>query len=332
MDLRFENKRLMPGKVTTARALLCILLLAGLAQAGTNLRVHKVTLTACENPAICETVETRLLRVLNSLDDINALKDDCTNSGLSSLEDLHSKTQFYCVNVLYESHLVNIISGGYEVRGIRVRVPMGATKGNPDRHLVFSFNRELLITDVRFAIPKRNRDAIMGEGTKLQDFANRQKILHFVEVFCTAYNRKDIDYLRRAFSDDALIIVGRVLEKAPEQTDMLHQSSLSREKIRFVKLSKEQYMTGLERVFRNNDFLKVDFDSLEVSQHESVQEVYGVTLKQRWSSSTYSDTGYLFLMIEFMDENQPIVHVRTWQPDRFPDGNLVQLGDFIVVP
>jgi hypothetical protein len=38
-------------------------------------------------------------------------------------------------------------------------------------------------------------------------------------------------------------------------------------------------------------------------------------------SSTYSDTGYLFLMVDMNDAKQPIIKVRTWQPERDPNIN-----------
>ena len=45
--------------------------------------------------------------------------------------------------------------------------------------------------------------------------------------------------------------------------------------------------------------------------------IFGVTLKQHWNSSNYSDVGYLFLMINFEDEMNPSIQVRTWQPDKY---------------
>ena len=46
-------------------------------------------------------------------------------------------------------------------------------------------------------------------------------------------------------------------------------------------------------------------------------DIFGVTLKQHWNSSNYSDVGYLFLMINFEDEMNPTIQVRTWQPDKY---------------
>ena len=59
--------------------------------------------------------------------------------------------------------------------------------------------------------------------------------------------------------------------------------------------------------------------------------LYGVTLKQRWTSSTYSDTGYVFLLLDFADPDYPLIHVRSWQPERFDDGSIISLQDFEII-
>ncbi|MCI6830321.1 MAG: hypothetical protein MR924_13905, partial [Prevotella sp.] len=63
--------------------------------------------------------------------------------------------------------------------------------------------------------------------------------------------------------------------------------------------------------------------------------MYGVRLHQSWKSSTYSDEGYLFLLWEFPEDgSDPIIHVRTWQPEivggtrQKPDDNISTLGGF----
>ena len=66
-------------------------------------------------------------------------------------------------------------------------------------------------------------------------------------------------------------------------------------------------------------------------RHHKIPEIYGVKLKQKWQSDSYSDTGYLFLMIDFINPDKPLIHVRTWQPEKFPDGSVISLGDFEII-
>ena len=308
-----------------------VCLAGGSAAGGSGLRVEKVELSGCSDTSLCGEIQVRLVDILSMADAAGDLSMLFTDEGAECWTSLRKETGFYCVNVLYEARLLNLPGGGYEVRGVRVRVEMGNTRGNPDQYLVFTFDDDLLVSDVRFAIESHHYERLLQDGERLGDFANRQKILHFIEVFRTAYNRRDIEYLRRTYSDDALIVVGRVLKVAPEQPDMLQKSLLTRDQIRFVKLSKAQYLDNLERVFDNNDFIKVTFDEVEVVRHDSLIEIYGVTLRQRWESSRYSDEGYLFLMIDFLDKDRPLIHVRTWQPEKFPDGSVISLYDFNII-
>lgn len=293
--------------------------------------VTKVILTGSDGSTVPLKIQENLTLILNNLNNIKENKTYFTKEGLTQFIDLYEKSEFKCINVLYNGKLINLQNGGYEVRGIRVRVNMKTTKGNPDQFLVFTFNSNLIIEDVNFAMEKHLYERIIEDGIKLKDFAHRQKIIHFIEIFRTAYNRKDIEYLEKAYSDDALIIVGRVLETAPEQPEMLEKSYLSKDQIIFVKKSKEEYISSLRNVFSTNDFIKVDFESLNIIRHDSILDIYGVTLKQRWKSSNYSDEGFLFLMIDFADEDSPLIHVRTWQPEKFPDGSVISLYDFNIV-
>ena len=36
-------------------------------------------------------------------------------------------------------------------------------------------------------------------------------------------------------------------------------------------------------------------------------------------------------MVDFMDEAEPIIHVRAWQPDKFNDGSTISIYDFEII-
>ena len=44
--------------------------------------------------------------------------------------------------------------------------------------------------------------------------------------------------------------------------------------------------------------------------------------------SSYGDTDYLFLMIDLNQPQRPVIHVRTWQPEKDPDFGLIDLSFF----
>jgi hypothetical protein len=226
-------------------------------------------------------------------------------------------------------------TGKYEVRGLQVRVRMGDTIAEKEsdlyQELVFLLNGRCFIENVNFALEKHHYRSKQFIGLDAEDRIHRRQILDFIEDFRTAHNRKDKIYLERAYSDDALIIVGRVLQNKENGDDFLQTSSLGAEKIQFIKLKKREYIERLEKAFEVNSFVRVTFEEIEVIRHRIYPEIYGVRLKQRWNSSTYSDEGYLFIMIDFKDQDRPLIHVRSWQPEPFSDGSLVGLNDFEII-
>ena len=168
----------------------------------------------------------------------------------------------------------------------------------------------------------------------LEDYFRRQIILDFVENYRTSYNRKDLDYIESVFSDNALIITGKVIREKPKSDYAMR--SLSTEKIVYQKRTKKEYIQNLKKVFAGNKYINVVFDEVEVIQHPKLTDIYGVTLKQEWNTTRYRDVGFVFLMIDFQDENNPLIQVRTWQPEKV-DGKVLNrdevfsLGDFAIV-
>jgi hypothetical protein len=178
---------------------------------------------------------------------------------------------------------------------------------------------------------KHHYQRLLEEGEKLDDMVFRHQALSFLENFRTAHNRKDLDFLIKTYSDNALIIVGRVLEEKEDQGDFLESSMLADNQIEFIKLSKKEYIERLRNVFKLNSFVRVIFDDVQIIRHSKYQEIYGLKLRQRWNSSNYSDEGYLFIMMDFENKDQPVIHVRAWQPQPFEDGTVVGLGDFRII-
>ena len=63
-----------------------------------------------------------------------------------------------------------------------------------------------------------------------------------------------------------------------------------------------------------------------------------MTLKQYWHTDRYQDEGYLFLLIDFRDSDNPQIQVRTWQPYKDNTGKILvnkkdvfHLGSFRIV-
>ena len=74
----------------------------------------------------------------------------------------------------------------------------------------------------------------------------RQMILDYVEQFRTAYNTKDIAFLEQIFSDDALIITGKVVKSVPSEMN----NFMPQDKVVYNKQSKKRYYCQWNKIIR----------------------------------------------------------------------------------
>jgi len=226
-------------------------------------------------------------------------------------------------------------SHGYQVRGIPIDIAE-ADENEKRQELTVDFLSNGKICNVAIAIDMHRYDQIMAEKSSDIDYTRRQVIIDFVENFRTAYNRKDIKLLNSVFSDKALIITGKVVSEKPNSD--IDRLTLKNNKVVYIKQTKQEYIQKLTRIFKLNNFVNVKFEDIDVVQHPKYDDIYGVTLKQYWHTSHYSDEGYLFLMIDFRDADKPLIQVRTWQPYKNNVGQVItkkedvyHLGSFRIV-
>ncbi len=298
----------------------------------------RIILESSGSPLINRSISKALTAVLQEVNKIAAgsgnlerIEEYCTAEGFKALTKLVDGTGFFSTIPEYHAPILETLTDKFEVRGIKVKVNMGDTEGDDIEELVFVLNSHLFIDDIHFAIEEHHYNRLMGEGRQLKDLLMRQKILDFLEEFRTAHNRKDIEYLEKAYSDQALIIVGKILKKQKGGGDFLQSSTLDKDQVKFIRLSKREYLDRLRQVFKLNSFVSVTFEGLDVRIHSKYPDIYGIQVKQRWRSSNYSDEGHLFVMMDFQELDNPIIHVRAWQPQPFSNGTVVGLGDFKII-
>ena len=210
-------------------------------------------------------------------------------------------------------------NSGYQVRNIPLILmpinPNDVSEGEDYQEAVVSFDKQGNLVSFYLSISMNLYMNVVRESKEVTDLRRRQLILDYVEQFRTAYNQKDLDFLEAVFSDDALIITGKVIKRTTGDGIRLP------DKIEYKKQSKREYLSRLAVVFQNNKQIRVTFDEIEVMRHPGHKDFYGVTLHQGYSSDRYHDDGYLFLLWDFRNEDYPQIHVRTWQPDSYnPDG------------
>lgn len=212
-------------------------------------------------------------------------------------------------------------------------IPMSFTfKSNNHRtfteNVVLHINTDQKITAVAFALEKQAADDIFYHKGNWGDDI-KQTLVNFLETYKTAYALERIDYLKSIFSDNALIITGSIL-KVKDTRDVRFGKDI----VKYTKQTKDQYMRNLERCFKSNEFVNIKFSENVVkkgglrennNQEGRQLDVFGIQVKQDYYSSSYGDTGYLFLLVDMEDDNHPVIHVRTWQPEKdskFANGRI----------
>ena len=288
------------------------------------------------NAAIKSKMENAVSRMLN---EINAAQSAGRSLNFSAMGNLDTRVQqsmamlwenspFICTDDDIVEHCITTGSG-YQVRNIPLMMkPTGEREFGEDEYqeAVISFDKQGNVESFYLSISMNLYMNVIKSNMELTDLRRRQLILDYVEQFRTAYNQKDINFLNQVFSDDALIITGKVITTK-------HREGFTSQKIQYNKQSKEQYIKNLRGIFARNSYIKVTFDEIEVMRHPVNPNFYGVTLLQGWTSGKYHDDGYLFLLWDFTNENAPQIHVRTWQPDKIggkalPKDEVFSLSDF----
>jgi len=192
--------------------------------------------------------------------------------------------------------------------------------------IVFVVKESGKIHDINFSLSQIAINDILSKDERFATEEEKFFLIRFMENYKTAYCLKRIDYIEKIFDNDALIIIGNVLKKSPK-TDSYY-SNLSNEEVEYQKLTKSEYMNRLKRVFAQNEFVNIHFEDNVVKKAKRDVSIYGIQIAQHYTSERYADKGYLFLLFDLRDTLNPIIHVRTWQPQKNEDGSIYGLADF----
>ena len=239
-------------------------------------------------------------------------------------------SHFFCDRETNISKCLNDYQG-YQVRAIPITMkPVDSSYSQSiNRELTISLNQNGVITGVRPAWElQEDVSQIMKDANGVADIRMRREILKWVEDFRCYYNEKNLKALNQIYSDDALIITGSVVMQRKSSGDIGLRLG---QKVKYNVQTKAQYISKLSGIFKNNIRINVLFDHIAVVKHPAKPNIYGVTLHQKWQTSTYSDDGWLFLVWDFNEPEMPQIHVRTWQPDQVisKDG-VFTLDDFFI--
>lgn len=283
--------------------------------------------------AVKQTMERNLSRLLTAINCAESSGQDINYSGID-IDGLASQSIGMMWNNVHmrildddivEHCLAIRTSNGrvinYQVRNIAVEMrPFDDSYlGDRNQEVCVNFSPKGTISDFNITMGAQQYLRILREGERLQDADRRMQIVSWVNQFRNAYVQKDIEFMENVFSDDALIVTGKVLKRT---------SSDVKPPVQYTTQGKEQYLAGLRRVFKNNSYINVKFDDIEIVRHGSKPNYYGVTLRQGWFTKNYSDEGIVFIVWDFTDELHPKIMVRTWQPMEVDDDDVFTLKSF----
>lgn len=219
------------------------------------------------------------------------------------------------------------------VRGLQMSFTFnnGGRKKTFVEDVVFTLNTDGKIVNVALGLGQvAENDILCREAPGWKD-DTRELLMEFMENYKTAYCLKRLDYIRDIFDDEAKIIVGNVVRKRTRPVTEERQVSIEgQETITYNRYTKDQYLNNLKRCFARNEFINLRFSNNEVQWLEKFEkeELFAIQIRQEYTSSTYSDIGYLFLLIDMTNHDEPLIKVRTWQPNEVPLKDRFNAGDF----
>ena len=209
-------------------------------------------------------------------------------------------------------------------------IPMSFSFRNNGRKFVedvtFTFNKEGKIDYLAFALDEKSTTDIL-QHSMWSEYA-RKILAEFLENYKTAYALKRLDYIQSIFDDNAVIITGKVVTRQSSAHGEMGGEYLNNKYVQYTRQGKEQYIRNLKRCFESNEYINIRFANNDVVKAGVGGEVYGIQIKQDYYSTNYGDTGYLFLMVDLNNPKQPVIKVRSWQPERDPNFGLIDLSCF----
>ena len=177
----------------------------------------------------------------------------CTPEAMAELSKIWKTSQLVPVPANIKAQLLKTKSG-FQVRGIPVEV-VEAEGAEKRQEITIDFNPIGTISSISISMEMHRYEKIMAEakqGLPL-DYERRQIIVDFIENFRTAYNRKDLDFLKAVYSDNALIITGRLVKEKPNSDGMF--KSLGTSKVEYLRQTKQEYIKNLAGIFKRNKYI-----------------------------------------------------------------------------
>lgn len=242
-----------------------------------------------------ETAPEQVLRVMEN--NANALfseinrKYDQNNSQLDlsssmitefakkRIANMWAVSHFYCTRTSMNTRVLKMVSSdSYQVRNIPVCYKEGESDEYRYQHIVLEFDRTGKICDLYCTLSEHEYTEIITNGNDVTNFRHKEMINSFVNNFFTAYNlgKEGLDLIDKMYSEQALIITGKIVKYNTSKKTDLSRTLTNNQRIEYSIQNKQQYMAKLRRIFNNNSYINIRFDSVEIVQSEENPQIYGV--------------------------------------------------------
>lgn len=210
----------------------------------------------------------------------------------------------------------------YGERTVCRSLPMAFSFPKSSRKFVedvnFTFDKDGKIESVAFGLGSVAQECIFSHGNEWTPL-QKMTIASFLENYKTAFALKRLDYLHEVFDDNAIIIVGHEVKKMkPSGKGDIRGFAIDTQ-VDYARKSKSEYLDAVKRAMESNEYINVHFSENDIRQSNVRQGLFGIQITQDYASQHYSDHGYLFLLVDLANADEPVIHIRTWQPDRNPD-------------
>ena len=223
---------------------------------------------------------------------------------------------------------LNKTRDGWELRRIRMLHQYPSIHKQSTEYLVLDFSKYGELVDLNIAITDFLYNRFVEESKYSNDWNNRQEIIKFLEKYRTAYMTRDIETVDLMFAEDAIIIVGRKLKRKVLPPDLVgYQQFGDQPDYEYLTFKKNEYIARQKQIFKYQKDILLDFASFDIIRKNNAPDIYGVEMRQNYTSTTYADEGYLFLLIDF-GEIDPLIYVRAWQPNTWSKEQLIRTANF----
>ncbi len=301
-----------------------------------NAQSRKVSVTitgGISNTAMKRNIETNTSNLFSFINasylsqkaELKLSEDYATKTAIVKIKEFWNQGYFYCnVNTVKEQLLDG--NGIYQIRNIPC-----VFSNDEQLDVVLNYASDGRVDDFYIALELHQYKSVM-DAKGVVDQTRREIILNFIENLRTSYIKKDIDFIETLYSDNALIITGKRIEKIDGNNDYM-RNNLTSSQVKYQVSTKKEYIERLRSIFNNTPYLSLKFNSINVSRHKKYSNFYGVLLMQRWATPDYTDDGVLFLLIQFnsKDEN-PVIWIRTWQDaNETPEDEIFGFHNFKIV-